>query len=262
MKIWIHRWVSIVAANDNFFPAAWELFLLALVRLHLKVWLPSASIIFSEKKGGHMCPWQKKKPRQVEKLRRNMFERSFFANQPRFWTRTSLQQNLTWVKSGETLQSCEHLGFSTEIVGVWYLKQKHWRRFWWYIRGMLCIPQCKKMIENETTTNIQISDFTCCVKLYRAMAYSKGKGYGKGKQSEYLDYCVSRVDPADRGMRTQKRNKNHPKIGWWKRNEEAPKLQSSGDLPEHLLPLSRKLAQRLRYKASYLRSQGIATRHQ
>jgi len=64
--------------------------------------------------------------------------------------------------------------------------------------------------------------------LYRAMAYSKGKGYGKGKQSEYLDYCVSRVDPADRG-----------------------------DLPEHLLPLSRKLAQRLRYKASYLRSQGI-----
>ncbi len=36
------------------------------------------------------------------------------------------------------------------------------------------------------------------------MAYSKGKGYGKGKQSEYLDYCVSRVDPADNGMRTQK----------------------------------------------------------
>lgn len=63
------------------------------------------------------------------------------------------------------------------------------------------------MIENETTTNIQISDFTCCVKLYRAMAYSKGKGYGKGKQSEYLDYCVSRVDPADRGMRTQWKQK-------------------------------------------------------
>ena len=72
---------------------------------------------------------------------------------------------------------------------------------------MFCIPQCEKMIENETMTNIQISDFTCCVKLYRAMAYSKGKGYGKGKQSEYLDYCVSRVDPADRGMRTQGQTK-------------------------------------------------------
>lgn len=206
MKISIHRWVSIVAANDNFFPAAWSFFCWLWLGFTWKSDYLQLRSFSARKRGSHVSLTEKK-PRQVEKLKRNMFERSFFANQPRFRTRTSLQQNLTWVKSGETLQSCEHFGFSTEIVGVWYLKQKHWRRFWWYIRGMFCIPQCKKMIENETTTNIQISDFTCCVKLYRAMAYSKGKGYGKGKQSEYLDYCVSRVDPADRGMRTQGQTK-------------------------------------------------------
>ncbi|CAE7769965.1 unnamed protein product [Symbiodinium sp. CCMP2456] len=57
----------------------------------------------------------------------------------------------------------------------------------------------------------------------------KGKGKGKGKvRDEFLDYCVSRVDPEDRGS-----------------------------LRQSLLPLSRQLATRLRYKDGFLRKMGI-----
>ncbi|CAE7902222.1 unnamed protein product, partial [Symbiodinium necroappetens] len=55
------------------------------------------------------------------------------------------------------------------------------------------------------------------------------KGKGKGKvRDEFLDYCVSRVDPEDRG-----------------------------NLRQHLLPLSRLLATRLRYKDGFFRKMGI-----
>ncbi|CAJ1328858.1 unnamed protein product [Effrenium voratum] len=61
------------------------------------------------------------------------------------------------------------------------------------------------------------------------MYSDKGKGKGKRSDSAYLDYCVSRVDPDDQGA-----------------------------LDPRLLPLSRMLAQRLRYKDPFLRRMGVA----
>ena len=63
------------------------------------------------------------------------------------------------------------------------------------------------------------------------MYKGKGKGKGKGRVSdEFLDYCVSRVDPEDKGS-----------------------------LRQSLLPLSRQLATRLRHddKHGFLRKMGI-----